>query len=320
MEPLAVPGHRNRTADRPQPRTLADLMTSIGMTNAVANIIMQLSLPAVGHGVSESRVASGNPRRHPIKRARTTTQYLAIAVLGDDNDRAIMREEVAKVHKEVHSTSDSPVRYSGNARDLQLWVAMCLYRYFLDQYTAVYGPLDDDVLDELTVAATPLATGLNVRPSEWPQTWDEFTTRWEKTVPDLRIDPVVREDFETLSNLKFLGEAWGTPGYALAALAGRPYQFFTRATLPAEFRDLMGWQWSEADQRRFEQVVSVMRIVDPIINPAVLKAMSRLYLVDFRLRHRLGLPVLGDLRVVDTMIRDGGGLRKLARRHQRHAA
>ena len=40
---------------------------------------MQLARPGAGYGVMESRVESGRADRHPIKRARTTLTYLAVA-------------------------------------------------------------------------------------------------------------------------------------------------------------------------------------------------------------------------------------------------
>lgn len=48
-----------------------------------ANVIMQLALPAVGYGVYESRVDSGNLFKHPLKRTRTTLSYLAVASCDD---------------------------------------------------------------------------------------------------------------------------------------------------------------------------------------------------------------------------------------------
>ncbi len=299
---------------RRPPRELRDLLTSIGLTNGVANIIMQLSLPPVGHGVSESRVASGSPRRYPLKRARTTGQYLALAVLGSEADRDVMRKAVAEVHTHVHSTETSPVRYSGNSRELQVWVAMCLFRFFLDQYTLVHGDLDEDTLDGLVCAAEPLATGVNVRSSEWPQSWAEYSRRWDAMLPNLSIDPVVHHEFTTLSNLSFVGEAWGPIGYLLARIGARPYRFMTRATLPPEFRAMMGWDWTAADERRLQRVLRVLRVIDTAINPYAMRLGYRLQVADFRMRHRLGVPVLGKTRILDTMIRDGGGARRFARR------
>ena len=47
-----------------------------------ANVIVQLARPGVGYGVMESRVESGRVGLHPIKRARTTFTYLAVATGG----------------------------------------------------------------------------------------------------------------------------------------------------------------------------------------------------------------------------------------------
>src|SRR5262249_17903876 len=75
-----------------------DLLTPVGMLLPAANVIMQLASPAVGYGVLESPVDSGNVYKHPLKRARTTGTYLAAATLGTDADRALIRKAVDKAH------------------------------------------------------------------------------------------------------------------------------------------------------------------------------------------------------------------------------
>lgn len=77
-----------------EPVKVADAMDFWSFAAGAANVIMQLSRPGVGHGVVESRVDSGNLMKHPWKRARTTFQYLAVAIFGTDGDRAAFREAV----------------------------------------------------------------------------------------------------------------------------------------------------------------------------------------------------------------------------------
>lgn len=294
-------------ARKRMPAELADLLTVVGLTNQVANIIMQLALPGVGHGVNESRVVSGSPRRRPVKRARTTGQYLALAVMGSDEDRDAYRRELAIVHAAVQSTPDSPVRYSGNAQRLQKWVAACLFRYYLDQYTLLYGPLDTATLDRLTVAAAPLATGVNVKDGDWPQTWAEFARYWEQQKSELSIAPEVREDLISLADLSFLEEAWGKPVRIVTRPLGGLFSFGTRGSLPPEFRQLMGWTWSDADQRRYQLLLRALRLID-LVNPFVLKCFYRAYIVDLRLRRQLDryplTPILGKLEVLDKSINE----------------
>lgn len=296
------------------PRSLSDLITAYGLTSGVANIIMQLSSPPVGYGVHESRVVSGSPRRHPIKRTRTTSQYLAVAVLGDDADRDRMRAEVADVHKAVISSPDSPVKYSGNSPNLQKWVAACLFRFYLDQYTTLYGPLPTPNLDELTRSASTLATTLNVRKSAWPQTWAEFETYWNEMLPSLSIDDPIRQDFESLSNLEFLTEAWGPLAKAFPILGGPHYSFMTRANLPPVFRAMMGWSWSAADERRLARARMFYRSFDRVGGGRLVRLGYQVAVMDFRVRACIGDRALGPVRVSGVAIKDGGGARRLAGR------
>ena len=130
-----------------RPSRVVDLINPAAVLLPAANVIMQLASPAVGYGVLESPVDSGNVYKHPFKRARTTGTYLAAATLGTDADRALIRDEVDRVHALVRSTTSSPVSYNAFDPRLQLWVAACLYRYYVDQHEFLYGPLDDDAAD-----------------------------------------------------------------------------------------------------------------------------------------------------------------------------
>src|SRR3954466_11052844 len=87
-------------------------MLGVGLLAGPANVIMQLARPGVGYGVMESRVESGRVDRHPIKRARTTFTYLAVATKGSDAQKAAFRKAVNGAHAQVYSTDESPVKYN----------------------------------------------------------------------------------------------------------------------------------------------------------------------------------------------------------------
>jgi uncharacterized protein (DUF2236 family) len=92
-----------------RPRRVIDLLNPAAALLPAANVIMQLSAPAVGYGVLESPVDSGNVYKHPFKRARTTGTYLAAATMGTDADRALLRAQIDRVHALVRSKDSSPV-------------------------------------------------------------------------------------------------------------------------------------------------------------------------------------------------------------------
>ncbi|GAA1745500.1 hypothetical protein SAMN06265174_104152 [Dietzia kunjamensis subsp. schimae] len=159
-------------------RHLPDISTHLAFWLPVANVVMQLANPAVGHGVVESRVDRGRGDLRPIKRARTTAQYLAVATLGSDSDRRFFHEAVHRIHARVTFTASSPVRYNANDAGSQLWVALCLVRYYTDQWQMIHGPLTEAELDRIIEMARPLGTTLNVPEARWPATWAEYEKRF----------------------------------------------------------------------------------------------------------------------------------------------
>jgi uncharacterized protein (DUF2236 family) len=79
-------------------------LTAVALLAGPANVIMQLARPGVGYGVLESRVDSGRVDLHPIKRARTTFTYLAVATAGSDAQKEAFRGAVNRAHTQVYST------------------------------------------------------------------------------------------------------------------------------------------------------------------------------------------------------------------------
>src|SRR6185369_7612170 len=264
-----------------RPTRVVDLINPAAVLAPAANVIMQLSLPGVGYGVLESPVDSGNVYKRPFKRARTTGTYLAAATLGTDEDRALIRKEVARVHALVRSTESSPLSYNAFDPRLQLWVAACLYRYYVDQHEFLYGPLDDDSADAVYRDAKRLGTTLQVRDDMWPADRAAFDEFWKRSLDDLRIDPPVRDHLRGVA-------AMAVPP---APLRHIPRQLDLRPTagfLPAEFRSQMRFSWTAGQQRKFEWLLTALRLADRVIPREVWILGYQLYLRDMRARARRG--------------------------------
>lgn len=263
------------------PTRVVDLMNPAAVLLPAANVIMQLASPAVGYGVLESPVDSGNVYKHPLKRARTTGTYLAAATIGTDEDRKLIRKEVDKAHALVRSTTSSPVSYNAFDPRLQLWVAACLYRYYVDQHEFLYGPLDDESADAVYRDAKKLGTTLQVPDDMWPPDRGAFDEFWKRSLDDLRIDPPVREHLRGVAAMAFLPAP-------LRVLAGRFNLFATAGFLPAEFRSQMRLSWTAGQQRRFDWLLAGLRVADRVIPRDVWVLGYELYLRDMRARARRG--------------------------------
>lgn len=252
-----------------------------GLLAAAANVVMQLGHPGVGHGVVESTVESGQLFGHPIKRARTTLTYLAVATRGTEEDRRRYRAAVDRAHAHVRSGPDSPVAYDAFDPDLQLWVAACLYKGVEDNYEAFVGPLDAATAEALFAHAAPLGTTLQVPPERWPADRAAFGAYWQAGLARVDIDATVRAYLLDLLDLRFLPAPLARP---LAPL----HRFVTTGFLPPVFRRQLGLRWSPRQQRRFDRLTRAIGAVVRRVPRPLQELPVHLLLRDLRWRHRTG--------------------------------
>ncbi|WP_405181121.1 oxygenase MpaB family protein [Nocardia sp. NBC_01377] len=251
-----------------------------------ANVIMQLSTAPVGRGVVESTVDSGRYSLHPRKRGRTTLTYLAVAILGDDEDRAAYRAAADTSHRHVRSGPDSPVEYNAFDPRLQLWVAACIYRGALDSLTYLCGRLDDDFADELDRESRRFGTTLQMRPEMWPSDRAAFAEYWDVRLAEICVDDEVRSYL--LDQVVDLAPYTRRERLALR----RVNRFFTTGFLPQQFRDLLGLSWGPRRQRIFELIMRAIGVVLRVLPERVRLYPFETYLHDMRRRRALGKPLV----------------------------
>ncbi|BDB40451.1 MULTISPECIES: oxygenase MpaB family protein [Mycobacterium] len=264
---------------------LTDALDFWAFAGAAANVIMQLSWPAVGYGVMESRVTSGRLTDHPWKRARTTTQYLAVAILGDDEERKAYRQAVDVAHRQVRSTPDSPVKYNGFSRELQMWVAACLFIGFEDTYQLLYGKMTEEQAEHFYASAMPLGTTLQVTADQWPATRAGFDVYWNTACERIHIDDAVRGYLDDLVRLKMVNPL-------LRVMFGPLLRFLTIGSLAPVFREAMGYQWTDVDRRRFEHLFLFVSFVNRLLPKAIRQGGSHVLMSDVRRRIRRGKPLI----------------------------
>lgn len=259
------------------PVTAADAMDFWSFAAGAANVIMQLSNPGVGHGVVESKVDSGALMKHPWKRARTTFQYLAVAVIGSDEDRAAFRDAVDEVHRQVKSGPQSPVRYNAFDRDLQMWVAACLFVGIEDTYQLLRGEMTPEQSEQFYISAWPLGTTLQVREDQWPPTRAEFDRYWDTACERVALDDVVRDYLLDLIHLRMINP--------VLALPFRPLlKFLTVGFLAPVFREALGVTWGPVRQRWFERLFLSVAFVNRFLPGFIRQGGSYVLLADVRRR------------------------------------
>ncbi|MFC9897069.1 oxygenase MpaB family protein [Nocardia sp. NPDC127579] len=272
LDQVRIPIPDTYRSPRRRPAKLADSLDFWMFAGAAANVAMQFSHPGVAAGVMESTVESGALMVHPWKRLRTTSSYLAVAILGTPEEKAEFRKAVDVAHRQVRSGPNSKVKYNAFDRDLQLYVAASIYIGFEDSHQLIHGKMSAEELEAFYQGADTFGTTLQVHPDMWPKTRADFDTYWLEACRHVVIDDDFRAYVSDLIDLRMIA-------FPLRLIFANLLHFLTVGFLPQHFRDQMGVAWSTSDQRRFEHlflfVGFVNRFIPKFIRFAGTKSMMR---------------------------------------------
>lgn len=264
-------------------------LMGVALLAGPANVIMQLARPDVGYGVMESRVESGRIDLHPIKRARTTFTYLAVATGGSDAQKDAFRRAVNRAHAQVYSTPESPVQYNAFDPALQLWVGACLYKGGVDIYRMFIGELEGEDADRHYREGMALATTLQVPTEMWPPDRAAFDRYWHESLAEVHIDDAVREYLYPIAASRI-------PGLTLPRRLQRASDslalLITTGFLPQRFRDEMRLPWDATTQRRFDRLIGVLALVNRCLPRFIRRFPFNVLLADVDRRIRTGRPLV----------------------------
>jgi uncharacterized protein (DUF2236 family) len=260
-----------------RPAHISEALDFWSFAGGAANVVMQLSRPEVAYGVIESKVESGSLMRHPWKRARTTFQYLTVAILGTDAERLAYREAVNVAHRQVRSDENSPVEYNAFDRELQLWVAACLYVGFEDTHQLLHGAMSQEQAESFYQSSSTLGTTLQVTEEMWPATRADFDRYWNSACLRVSMDDTGRAYLMDLVNLRMIG-------WPLRLVFGNLLTFLTVGFLPPLFREQLRVEWNDDDRRRFEHLFVFVSFVNRFLPRFVRHGASYVLMRDIRRR------------------------------------
>ena len=165
-----------------------------------------------------------------------------------------MRRAVNGAHAQVYSTDESPVNYNAFDKDLQLWVAACMYKGTVDVQRIFVGELDDETADRHYADGMNLGTTLQVPPEMWPADRAAFDEYWRESLAKVHIDDTVREYLYPIAANRVRGVKLPR---ALQQASENFALLITTGFLPQKFRDEMRLPWSPQHQRRFDRLMAV---------------------------------------------------------------
>lgn len=235
-------------------------------------ILLQIALPAVGHGVARHSDFTADP----LRRLRNTLSYLYVLVYGSDAEIELITGYVNRAHGPVHSESDPT--YNAFDPDQQLWVAATLYDSAITVYERVFGRLSADDADALYAEYAVVGTALQMPADLWPRDRGAFAGYWRETVAGLRVD-----DEALRVSRDLLHPATG-PLWVKAVMP--PVRFLTAGLLSPELRRAFDLPWNDSRERRFRRTLRVLAAVYPRLPKRLRRWPARHYLAAFRAHAR----------------------------------
>jgi uncharacterized protein (DUF2236 family) len=181
------------------------------------------------------------------------------------------------------------VKYNAFDKDLQMWVAACLYKGAVDSYRTFVGEMDDETADRHYAEGISLGTTLQVPPEMWPADRAAFDAYWQKQLAEVHIDDTVREYLFPIAASRIRGVTLPGPlqrwheSFAL---------LITTGFLPQRFRDEMQLPWDDRRQRRFDRLMGVLRVVIRLSPRVVRQFPFNVLLKDLDWRIRTGRPLV----------------------------
>ncbi|MCP2030087.1 uncharacterized protein (DUF2236 family) [Okibacterium sp. HSC-33S16] len=230
-------------------------------------ILLQIANPSVGRGVA----AHSNFATRPLDRLHSTLTFVYAQAFGTDSDKRVVRRRVNRAHAPVSAdaTTDTP-GYSAFDPDLQLWVAATLYDTAITLRELVYGPLDPAAADEIYREYAVLGTALQMPAALWPATRSDFDSYFAAESDRLEVTP----EALAVSTSLLAGRVLPAPLRAAMPLV----RLVTAGLLSPRLREAYGFHWTPRQQRRFDRVIAMTRVVWPRLPRSIRFSLSSFYL------------------------------------------
>ncbi|KAL4907780.1 hypothetical protein BDW74DRAFT_189211 [Aspergillus multicolor] len=156
------------------PLILKESITGLGGFGA---LLLQIAHPGVARGVNNhSEFAT-----RQLDRAEKTAIYVYMMVYGNDEEKALIREWVDKMHSRVKG-GEGDTKYHAQDPELQLWVAATLYVGWVKAYEMAFGEIQGDKAERVYQEFAVFGTSLQVSREMWPKDRKAFWGYYDHVV------------------------------------------------------------------------------------------------------------------------------------------
>ena len=225
-------------------------------------LLLQLSLPAVAHGVDDH----SDFRANPFKRLQGTLAAMYWIVNGSEDKAAEVGRRIQRIHEHVVGAT-----YRANDPGNLLWVHATLVDSALLGYRMFVGGLGPVETEQYYQGMKRVAEPLGLPVSDQPATYGDFRAYFDAAVEALTVDGTARDLIDFVLN-PTLPAGMHVPLAPLLALE----RLVTVGTTPPVLRDRIGLSWDPARQVALDALVLAVRGVNAVQPAALRTAPTRL--------------------------------------------
>ena len=248
--------------------TLSDVSgDAILVAGGARAILLQLANPAVGAGVA----AHSDFASRPLERLHATLTFCYAQAYGTPADKQAVARRVNAAHGPVTGTAASGApAYSAFDPRLQLWVAATLYDTAAQVHDLVFGPLGPAEADELYAEYAVIGTALQMPAELWPENRAAFRSWFDSEVGALTVS----QDAQAVARqlLAFASAPLWVRGLMPTV------RLVTAGLLPERLRAAYGFHWTPRQQRRFDRLSRILRVLWPAVPRSIRHYPVRYYL------------------------------------------
>jgi uncharacterized protein (DUF2236 family) len=260
----AAPGARRRPIE-PGTRLWDEIgLVTFSLTGGTA-FLLQTMEPTIGTVVGEHSTF----RTDAIGRATRSLASVMTWVYGGE-EALVEADRLRTMHATLNSTDEAGVRHKALSSGPWAWVLLTGSYAFIEgaRYFA-RRPFTEQEKEDYYAENLQIMRNLHVAEKEIPKTYAEFQVKFEQVVNErLVAHPTAYDFLKSIAVIpappklpRVFHPAWRS----VTRPVGKLQYFVTVGTTPKHARDLLGLEWTEADERKLVRIGWVVARVTPLL-------------------------------------------------------
>jgi uncharacterized protein (DUF2236 family) len=227
-------------------------------------VLLQVAHPTVGAGVGQYSGFIDDPWNRLFR----TLDYVHGSIYGGPEMAWSIGRRVREIHKSIKGVKDDGERYHALEPGAYAWVHATLAAAFVYGSETFATPLKPGERQDFWEEWVRLGRLIGVRERDLPARWSDFGAYFDDVVEhELEDNPTVHLVLASLMQPK-AAPIPGLPEWAWTLVA-RPASAHVRTNTLGMFgpriREILGLEWSRADERRFRALAAASRNATPLI-------------------------------------------------------